>query len=514
MATKGMQIIKANTSIVRDQVVKGLPSDTGAGPKRVTFDESQVPRIPHEPTKAAVGHIQRGTSGQLMTKGTVSSSGGTEMKQGKKGDHSNTKRPHQYNLAQTPTSLGRFQRESHGGARQKTDLSKPSPLFYIADNGDASDCSSVSDSPDHIGAKQQKTKVKYQTSLTGGASAQMKSDSTSSITGLKLRPINIVDPMHSKPTEDTHGKTGASQSLPDMSPEHIQLGIPMGFKLGGALDMSDPGGDCVGPFSPNTIKTQLRSLLEEKTVLRSELDKQVEVNLELKKLLVASLGDDLQYRMERMARDKASLALQVGDYSKKVTQDTETLESLSIQADMWRSKYMASRVMVEELAEWKAHLFLQYRESQAAVLKLLEERQVLKIKLMDTYKNLKTLQDGFDPKNAHQTPTHHAFSLMTVVKTIQQLAYNVKYRLLGPLPDDTSAETASIQDLTEAEEFANKVLSNTTIPQDEEGLQNLCAPPVYSAPRSQVIGRFHPSTRFEQLTFCSCKHCSGEIQVV
>ena len=42
-------------------------------------------------------------------------------------------------------------------------------------------------------------------------------------------------------------------------------------------------------------------------------------------------------------RDKALLSLELGDYSKKVEQDYEHLDKISIQADMWRSKYLASR---------------------------------------------------------------------------------------------------------------------------------------------------------------------------
>lgn len=35
--------------------------------------------------------------------------------------------------------------------------------------------------------------------------------------------------------------------------------------------------------------------------------------------------------------------MEVGGYSKKVSEDYENLDKLSIQADIWRSKFMASR---------------------------------------------------------------------------------------------------------------------------------------------------------------------------
>ena len=45
-------------------------------------------------------------------------------------------------------------------------------------------------------------------------------------------------------------------------------------------------------------------------------------------------------------RDKAQLTATVGSYSEKLNRDFEDLDRISIQADMWRSKYMASRYVV------------------------------------------------------------------------------------------------------------------------------------------------------------------------
>lgn len=64
------------------------------------------------------------------------------------------------------------------------------------------------------------------------------------------------------------------------------------------------------------------------------------VNRELK-LLVASVGDDLQYHFERVAREKNQLILEneaLGGFA----QLSEQLERMSIQCDVWRSKF-ASR---------------------------------------------------------------------------------------------------------------------------------------------------------------------------
>lgn len=68
-----------------------------------------------------------------------------------------------------------------------------------------------------------------------------------------------------------------------------------------------------------------------------------QVNRELKKLLVASVGDDLQYHFERVAREKNQLILENEALGRNIAQLSEQLERMSIQCDVWRSKFLASR---------------------------------------------------------------------------------------------------------------------------------------------------------------------------
>lgn len=72
-----------------------------------------------------------------------------------------------------------------------------------------------------------------------------------------------------------------------------------------------------------------------------------QVNRELKKLLVASVGDDLQYHFERLAREKNQLILENEALGRSLAHTTEQLERMSIQCDVWRSKFLASRYEVD-----------------------------------------------------------------------------------------------------------------------------------------------------------------------
>lgn len=58
---------------------------------------------------------------------------------------------------------------------------------------------------------------------------------------------------------------------------------------------------------------------------------------------MASVGDDLQYHFERLAREKNQLILENEALGRNTAQLAEQLERMSIQCDVWRSKFLASR---------------------------------------------------------------------------------------------------------------------------------------------------------------------------
>ena len=109
--------------------------------------------------------------------------------------------------------------------------------------------------------------------------------------------------------------------------------------------------------------------------LESQLQTQWEVNRELKRLLVASVGSDLEHRLEQIVQEKAELSLDLSVSLQQVVSNHEELDQVSIECDIWRSKFIASRVMIDELASWKAELSLQLRESHKALQYMLHERK-------------------------------------------------------------------------------------------------------------------------------------------
>lgn len=86
--------------------------------------------------------------------------------------------------------------------------------------------------------------------------------------------------------------------------------------------------------------------------IHEHLQIQTQVNAELKKLLVASMGEDMQYKIERLVSDKERLTYEVSKNRDTISKLNEEIEQCSIKCDLWRSKFLACRLMSDEATTW------------------------------------------------------------------------------------------------------------------------------------------------------------------
>ena len=126
--------------------------------------------------------------------------------------------------------------------------------------------------------------------------------------------------------------------------------------------------------SDTTTAPELNSSSSAKsTELECQLKIQTDINRELKRLLVASMGSDLQHRVNQIAKEKATISQDLDASLHQLAENYEEIDRVSIECDIWRSKFLASRLMVDELAGWKAEVSMQLRESQRALQCMLKE---------------------------------------------------------------------------------------------------------------------------------------------
>ncbi|NXJ11562.1 GO45 protein, partial [Odontophorus gujanensis] len=264
------------------------------------------------------------------------------------------------------------------------------------------------------------------------------------------------------------------------------------------------------------LKNSEKRLLQDKEGLSNQLRVQTEVNRELKKLLVASVGDDLQYHFERMAREKNQLILENEVLGRNLSQLSEQLERMSIQCDVWRSKFLASRVMADELTNTRAILQRQTRDAQSAIQDLLNERDQFRQEMIHTQKLLEELMVSLQwGRQQTYYPSAQPYTTTELAAVNCKLAKAVSSHLLGNVGTSSPKKTSAAVEFcnTPAEKMAERVLRvldpAARTETSAEAFSETSPSSFLSTKKN--IGRFHPYTRYEDITFNCCDHCQGEL---
>jgi hypothetical protein len=272
------------------------------------------------------------------------------------------------------------------------------------------------------------------------------------------------------------------------------------------------------------FKNECERLQEENAGLKQQLEIQTQVNAELKKLLVASVGTDFQYRLERLLRDKARYELEIQILTAKINDLLEQIEKLTIQCDIHQSKSAASRVLIDELNMHKSLLSVQYNDCSNVIQRLLAERSQIAKELIQTHSSLSLLNEmalNNTRKHFSVAPKFDLIQLSSYLHTLSSSLYNyLKQKLFQ---QQSTHRQLSIQlELTENETCALEILQShtsasslqtSTSLNDIEQLESMINR-LKLVNQKKSHERFHPTTRYENLTLNCCRDCSGEIHVV
>ena len=131
----------------------------------------------------------------------------------------------------------------------------------------------------------------------------------------------------------------------------------------------------------NKYEKRIEYLENQMKGIHEHLQIQTQVNSELKKLLVASIGEDIQYKLERLVNDKQRYSHELSNNAKELEKLTEEVEQCTIKCDLWRSKFLACRLMSDEAATWKSFLLLLNKQNEKVLRSLLEDNELLNEKL-------------------------------------------------------------------------------------------------------------------------------------
>ncbi|XP_068969593.1 golgin-45 isoform X1 [Bombus flavifrons] len=261
-------------------------------------------------------------------------------------------------------------------------------------------------------------------------------------------------------------------------------------------------------------EAEIQKLKEENSQLENQLKFQAQVNGELKNLLVAAVGEDLETKVHLLTEDKLQLARALLNSAQNLSTHQEQTEWLAGQCEVWRSKFLASSLMVEELAKWKAALCQRTTDLQEAIKRLLEDRNLIRDISLKTYRILSILRENFDHVGSVSCKRHvlPSTNIIDLVQGCCQLAEILKVQLLCGVENITLQREINITGLdmkTLAEKTAEQLLMSPKLLMS--GRQDVACSAVMGA--AVAIGGQIFLPRSDSNITC-CPHCSGEIKQI
>ncbi|XP_011409223.2 PREDICTED: golgin-45-like [Amphimedon queenslandica] len=207
--------------------------------------------------------------------------------------------------------------------------------------------------------------------------------------------------------------------------------------------------------------------------LQRVIEDQNKAMKELKRLLLASVGGEMGTEIETLIRDKVTLESKLNHSITELMEMNEEIEGLTIECDVWKCKVLASRLLIDELREWKGN---HYHLSVNTLQTLIDERDQLtnhikaihqlvnniSRKLMSTSSTANSTASGI--KIATVTPVqlqpiHQGCNVLELAKNtsvaVQMISDKISARHEAtPMPSLLSLNTS----LTEGEKLAHKLL--------------------------------------------------------
>ena len=263
-------------------------------------------------------------------------------------------------------------------------------------------------------------------------------------------------------------------------------------------------------------KREINDLKKKVEETGKQLRIQTQVNSEVKKLLVASVGEDLEAKVDYLTQDKARLAADIRQYSSKISRDFEEKEQLSVQSDLWKSKFLASSVIVDELARWKATLLQRSEDCDHYTRLLVHEHTVLWKTMIKTQEVLSRLKNAFDPLNTMENATSReieAASLLGLADLSLNTVQDLKSRLLGTTQlktYETKAVRLPAMLDTPAEEGLKNISKKPAADLSASNLSDLASSALTGAAKPHLT-KLGDQTASARDDFKCCTHCQGKL---
>lgn len=252
-------------------------------------------------------------------------------------------------------------------------------------------------------------------------------------------------------------------------------------------------------------------LAQEKQKLENDIDKlnkqlanlnlqmvsQTQINNELKNMLVASIGEDVEAKIQMLTEDKVLLAHKLLNFTGALAGRQDQLDTVAGERDVLRSKFLAGSLIIEDLSKWKTFLCDRVDTLEASLQTILVENRKNRHLLKSAHEHLKMLQNEYKLEvSTKQKPLDST----TIAEDINKISLLLRNHLLGTQTEELHVHAAVHQTLAESQ--AQQILGQK-IPR--ERINNVDATCNAIMEASQALE--------SNIQLC-CGHCTGTIKYV
>ncbi|XP_027842864.2 golgin-45 [Aphis gossypii] len=258
-------------------------------------------------------------------------------------------------------------------------------------------------------------------------------------------------------------------------------------------------------------KDVISMLTQEKQNLEEEIDKlnkqianmdlqmgsQAQVNNELKNMLVASIGEDIEAKIQMLTEDKVLLAHKLLNFTGALAGRQDQLETVAGERDVLRSKFLAGSLIVEDLSKWKTFLCNRVDKLEATLQTILDENRKNRHLLKSAHENLKVLQNYY---KLEVSTKQKLLDSTTIAEDINRISLLLRKHLLTTQIQELQVHSAIHQ--TQAESQAQQILAQKM---PREKMNNVDATCNAIMEASQAIE--------SNIQLC-CGHCTGTVKLI
>ncbi|CAK1543961.1 unnamed protein product [Leptosia nina] len=279
---------------------------------------------------------------------------------------------------------------------------------------------------------------------------------------------------------------------------------------------SDKAAEECRPTYTDEMQKKIDDLTKDNDSLNEQLKQQVQVNKELKTMLVASMGEDLETQVQSLTEDKKHLADALLNSAQHLSTHQEQTEWLAGQCEVWRSKFLASSLLIEELADCKKLLTEKTVNLQQAITQLLDERCRVRDMMLCTYKNLYSLHERWLENVAvseyssklcnrpignlnFSATLPHSTNVLDVASVNMKLSENIS----SEVQKQNIAHLDNLATVTDGERFAEEAMA---MPVDVRRLNE--------EPVNALVQHAYSNSGHIAPPVASCVHCNGKVQLL